>query len=92
MPERLWELASLPLLGVTFLKGLSICGGASSVWRSGGGGEVGRGIFLVKTCCHSDMGRSWKSRDPCFFHGRMRKGNGENKTEGLRHSGLVSSS
>lgn len=46
MPERLWELASLPLLGVTFLKGLSICGGASSVWRSGGGGEAGRGIFL----------------------------------------------
>ena len=35
------------------------------------------------------MGRSWKSRDPCFFHGRMRKGNGENKTEGLRQSGLV---
>lgn len=46
MPERLWELASLPLLGVTFLKGLSICGGASSVWPSGGGGEAGRGIFL----------------------------------------------
>ena len=46
MPERLWELASLPLPGVTFLKGLSICGGAGSVWRGGGGGEAGSGIFL----------------------------------------------